>query len=584
MNALDAALSYAARSWAVLPLHSVQGGRCACGRRGCDSPGKHPRTPHGVLEATTNADVIRRWWTDWPGAGANIGIATGAESGLIVLDVDNRHGGDESLRALLADHGPLPATPTVLTGDGQHVYFAHPGGSVPNRVGLRPGLDLRGDGGFVVGPPSLHASGRRYAWEASSHPDDVPPAPLPAWLLTAFQPDGSAKAEPVAARIPEGERNATLASLAGSMRRRGMDAVEIRAALDAVNARRCDPPLSDAEVARIAESIGRYAPEPPEIDSSPIERPRGESNRLPFRTLRAVLASTPPEPPWVWEHYLARGSITIIAGLPKVGKSTLATALLGALERGEPLLDRATVPAGIVLLTEERESTLRAKTDAFGLSDSEHVLALCKHEVFGVPWVQVVSEATEAALAEGATVLVVDTFLEWTKIEDENDSARIQRALRPLAQAAARGLAVLVLFHHRKAEGTHGERVRGSNQAVGGVDIVLEIERQGGEDSTTRILRAVSRYSVTPPTLVAELRDDAYVLLGEGAGAKAEMERRRVLTFLRENPHETAEAIATALDLPKATAAKRLNALRASGEAEAAGKGVRGDPQRWRVA
>ena len=136
---LKAAIAYAARGWHVLPLRAAS---------------KLPATTHGLHDATTDAEVITGWWKRWPNA--NIGVRTGAVSGLVVLDVDPPHG-FESLAELEAAHGALPPGPRVTTPrGGLHLYFAHPGGVVPNSAGkLGPGLDVRGDGGYVVTVPSV---------------------------------------------------------------------------------------------------------------------------------------------------------------------------------------------------------------------------------------------------------------------------------------------------------------------------------------------------------------------------------------------------------------------------------------------
>jgi putative DNA primase/helicase len=162
---LDAALQYAAKGWHVFPLHTIRGGKCGCGAGACDSPGKHPMVSGGVYAATTDEDQIRVWWARWPEA--NIGVATGMVSRFIVLDVDVKGGGDEALADYLKDKAtPLPQTQVAITGSGgKHILFKHPGVKVPNKVRIAPGLDIRGDGGYIAAPPSLHISGQRYRWQ-----------------------------------------------------------------------------------------------------------------------------------------------------------------------------------------------------------------------------------------------------------------------------------------------------------------------------------------------------------------------------------------------------------------------------------
>lgn len=177
---LASALAYAARGWAVFPCHSpARSSRCSCGRRDCASPAKHPRLVRGLKAASTEAAQIERWWRRWPRA--NVAVRTGAASGLVVIDVDPRHGGEGSLEALVAEHGDTPGAGLVATGGGGwHLYLAHPGGGVRNDAGRRlgPGLDIRGDGGYVLAPPSRHASGATYEW-LWQPPELVAP---PKWL------------------------------------------------------------------------------------------------------------------------------------------------------------------------------------------------------------------------------------------------------------------------------------------------------------------------------------------------------------------------------------------------------------------
>jgi putative DNA primase/helicase len=257
---LDCAIAYADLCWPVLPLWSVdEDGRCLCGKKDCTSPGKHPHgkyAPHGLKDATTNGNIITGWFNNGP---VNLGIRTGAESGLIVLDVDPDHGGNESLKRL----GVLPKTPRVRTGGGgEHDFFRHPGGNIRNSAGtLGPGLDIRANGGYVVAPPSLHASGNEYVWliDARAPLADIPQRLLVNSTGTRKEATGAPSGEQVG-DIPEGKRDNALASLAGTMRHKGMGYEAIHAALQKKNQARCVPPLPDKDVERIARSVSRYEP------------------------------------------------------------------------------------------------------------------------------------------------------------------------------------------------------------------------------------------------------------------------------------------------------------------------------------
>ena len=249
-DTLRAALHYAERGLAVFPL-----------RPGTKLPYPGSR---GHLDATTDRrDLI----DTWPSADSNVGLATGAPSGIWALDVDPRHGGDETLKAFLADND-LKSFDTVTTrtpSGGHHYWFRWPGDiDVPcsaGKVGL--GLDVRGSGGYIVVPPSRVAEGGGYAFTYVPRLKGKPIiAGAPAALLArAVNRTGERKfAEPIGGTIGDGQRNAALASLAGSMRDRGCEADEIYALLAVANAKRCDPPLPDREVRGIVGSVMRYPP------------------------------------------------------------------------------------------------------------------------------------------------------------------------------------------------------------------------------------------------------------------------------------------------------------------------------------
>jgi hypothetical protein len=257
---LPEGLACAERGWAVFPCHTVTAGpACTCGKADCgENAGKHPRTRHGFYDATLDRAVIRRWAEWWPEA--NLAIRTGEPSGIVVLDVDPRHDGDATLADLEREHGLLPATVEAITGGGgRHLYFRHPGGIVPNSQGdVGAGLDVRGDGGYVLVPPSRTAG--RYAWEVSSHPDDTALAAVPPWLLTLMRRPSSQWHAPksLAEPIPNGEKRAHYTSLVGALRRRHAPDSLILETLRVVNQRCAVEPSPDEHLVALVRSTARW--------------------------------------------------------------------------------------------------------------------------------------------------------------------------------------------------------------------------------------------------------------------------------------------------------------------------------------
>jgi hypothetical protein len=329
---LSAALTYAESDWFVFPLHTPQqNGLCDC-RKDCSSPGKHPRTMNGLNGASNDPEQIRLWWQMWPQA--NVGIATGAKSGFFVLDVDEKHGGRESIKTLVDKHGLFPERIYQRTGGGGwHILFKHPGiriGNVQNSDRLGKGIDVRGDGGYIVVAPSLHPSGKRYEWGSGLK---TPPE-APHWLVEALR-----KPEPTfqyssIGDIQQGARNNTLTSLAGSMRRKGISEGAICAALKVENLQRCMPPLADVDVERIARSIARYSPEAPIQASDPeygegIFTVKDLSDAVDELYEQGLTAGASTGWRNVDSYYtVKRGQWTILVGVPSHGKSSWLDALM----------------------------------------------------------------------------------------------------------------------------------------------------------------------------------------------------------------------------------------------------------------
>jgi hypothetical protein len=277
---ISAALAYAAEGYAVFPLHTVQADgacTCLCGKKcreakkhvcgaNCENKGKHPRTPKGCLDASRDPAQIKRWWQRWPQA--NIGIATGEASACVVLDIDPRHGGGAGL-AELRERIAIPETLAIETGrGGAHLYFTYEGADIKNSAGkLGEGLDVRGQGGYVVAPPSLHQSGNRYRISNDARVAPLPEAlkdlmlapPAPVSNVSQFR---SRAGQGIGgACFAQGERNNSLFKVGCAIWGHGEaeHLPDLHGRMLDVNARRCSPPLDDAEVAQLAANIAaRY--------------------------------------------------------------------------------------------------------------------------------------------------------------------------------------------------------------------------------------------------------------------------------------------------------------------------------------
>lgn len=314
MDTLDFARKYADMKWQSFP---------------CKPSDKTPLVRWADV-ATVEDNMLAGWWDTNPAA--NIGIACGKRSGIVVLDVDAGHGGYESLAELQARYGRLPETPVSKTGSGgEHIIFAHPGIEIRNSAGkLGPGLDIRGDGGYIVAPPSLHPNGNRYEWVVK--PSQVTLATMPEWMIELLQEKQVASVEvPQTGHVVSGERNNALTKLAGSMRRKGHSEDGIFAALQVFNRERCNPQLPDGEVLQIARSVSRYTPQDEVKITSPLPSAWDVIDKI-----EAEIIERQKNPADVWGIHYAwkylsiitggkqKGELIILAGEPGVGKSWFA--------------------------------------------------------------------------------------------------------------------------------------------------------------------------------------------------------------------------------------------------------------------
>ncbi len=487
----EQALWYAALGWPVFPLRP---------RRKEPLPGLH-----WDREATTDPEQIHKWWTRVPAA--NIGIVTGVKSGLVVIDCDS----PEAYARFCTAYGDHD-TPASITGRGRHVLFQHPGETLANSVGkkLGEGNDVRGDGGYIVAPPSVHPTGQPYRWDSAHHPLLVDPAPLPPRLLAALRatpaastaPDG----EPMAARdiaslaeIPETQRNDTLTRYAGRLLAKGHSETETLDVVRAFNTAKCKPPLGDAEVRRIAHSIASRERNKMLGDAEPITRCMSEIQ--------------PEDVQWLAPGRIPLGKLTILEGDPGLGKSTVLLDLAARLTRGEGLPgDPPITPADVILLTAEDglADTVRPRLEAARADCSRvHTLEGYKRSdggegeiVLGDPNNPRSMEVLGRLIrTTDARLVIVDVFTAY--LSGARDSYRdhdIRRALRPLSAVAERtGCAMVCVRHLKKNAGGKAINAGGGSVAIGGAARSVLLVDRDPADAERRVLASVKCNLAPPP-------------------------------------------------------------------------------------
>lgn len=235
-------IAAAARGWRLLPV---------------EARGKKPLLKRWPSVATNDLKQIEKWSAQFPDC--NWGIVTDARSGVFAVDCDGESGLDW-LKARIDDGETLPESWAVATGHGLHLYFKSPPGlTMRTSAGrIAPSVDIRGEGGYVVAPPSVHSCGKRYA----VIDDSCPISFAPGWLVVLLQsqPHNIKATKPIQqiGALYPGQRNDGLTRFGGSLRRKGLSQPEIEILLLQSNLRRCVPPLEPAEVSRIAVSVSRY--------------------------------------------------------------------------------------------------------------------------------------------------------------------------------------------------------------------------------------------------------------------------------------------------------------------------------------
>lgn len=556
----EAALAYAARGWHVFPVHGLtDDGACTCRRDDCSSQGKHPLVPHGLRDASCDPDVIRDWWTRWPHA--NVAIATGTVSGLVVIDIDLPDG--EASIELVRDLGHhIPDTLSARTGSGGlHLLYTHPGWKVRNTARWLPGypdkldgVDVRGDGGYIVAAPSTHVSGGSYEWL----PGPSEPAPWPTWMREPPPPERLLPSMP---SIPVGGRGDTPYAL------KALD-TEVRDVADAVQGTRnhqlnaaafslgqlvaggeLDEALVRAQLLIAAQVAGlgekeardtiqsgikggaqhprkapprpdyvahEYVPHPADTERDPTRdvEPVAQSNghhdtpETPTvaagpstRTIRLIRDSQladMPEPEWLVTDYLPAGGFVVLFGKPGSSKSFIALDLAYRITSGTPWFGgRAVTQGNVLYVVAEGVAGFKLRREAWKL---KHPDADTDATWFAAGAVNLLEqrEVTELVGVAGeleSKLLVVDTLSRCMAGGDENsakDTGLVVASLERVQQATG---ATVLLLHHTGWDAT---RERGSSNLRAVADASLELEA-AGELMTLKVVKA--KDSEPPPPL-----------------------------------------------------------------------------------
>lgn len=477
---LEAALTYASWGWHVLPLVPND---------------KRPASAHGVHDATIELEQIKKWWAQNPNY--NIGIAAGEKSGIVVFDIDPRNGGSDSWDDFTTEHGGVPDGICQLTaGGGQHHIAEWREGL--KSCELRPGVDFLANGRyFVVAPSSVND--REYTWEESSDPTDgICPFVIPESWLAAM----AVRKVIVSATDGElitGNRNAGLASMAGSMRRSGFSASEIYAAIMTANTERCDIPLPLSDVKRIAESISRYEPEHDVGASTALGDAAAESligkDADVIEKLNAIfgdeLGSDYEAPNELVEGLITIGSTVVVYGDSNSGKTFWALSVAASIAMGTTCYGRKTDPGLVVYLASESPTSIRSRVQAIKKHYSDNLENLVIVQA-PVNFYQGDGDANdvielvrkiEEIKGQSVRLIIPDTLARISAGANENSGEDMGPVMSRFDVVAAATKACIMIIHHNGKDAAKGSR--GWSGIRAHIDTEIEVTEKDGVRSVT---------------------------------------------------------------------------------------------------
>lgn len=513
---LDTALWYAdSLGFSVIPVGS-----------GPDQ--KAPRIPgwKEFQETRASEEQIREWFSKMPDA--KVAIVTGTISGIVVIDVDGNRGGSTD---------GLPPTSYCHTGNGYHYYYRHPGVDVKTCTNIRPGIDIRGDGGYVVAPPSFHKNGKQYTWEQEGL-DLAALADLPEWAYkeerarasSTFElaPQTRPKAQSFAEVIPEGGRNNVMTRQIGRLWRYLPPNLreDIFPVIQLYNQTKLSPPLEDRELLTILNSVSGME----DKRRATVPVPNVDNLGAGIVSLKELCERDFPAALWAVEDLFEAGTLNMLSAAPNQYKSWIVTHMAICLAKGEPLFGRFKTTKQAVMIV-NGEDPLRQLRDRSMLllaqrSEDLPIYFLAEQEA------QLTQEVCEALLAEAKrreVGFIVFDSLRSLNDADENSSKEMQAVMNLLRIFMRAGMTVLFTHHNRKkptgnnarfATEDVGEEIRGSTAILGAVHGHLSCDPMKTADDSKKIVvrqqKLKAAQKIKPFVISVDLAEQSFGLLYDG--------------------------------------------------------------------
>lgn len=282
---------------------------------------------------------------------------------------------------------------------------------------------------------------------------------------------------------------------------------------------------------------------------------------------------------WLWDGYIGKGLLTLLAAFPKVGKSTLLWHLLRAMHHDREFLGRATRRTNVVVFTEEASANIAQRRDEFELHDASiHVVTIQP----GLNWPNLIAYAKNRVQKHNADLIILDTISRFWGLHSEDDAAEQLRAINPLFVLVRHfRLGCLIVHHTRKGRGAGGRAVRGSNALTGAVDIIMEFDKMAPYDPTPRRrIESLSRFSTTPDRLIARLNEDGNYEVNMEEEFTHEA---RIVELCGDGEGVTATAIGAEIGLSERQSQRVLAQLVSRGVIVRTGTGTGQSPFRYSV-